>query len=101
MGKPLNDCCFFTGINKNLCEKHHIFGGANRKNSEKYGLVVYLSPEWHNLPPNGVHHNPINMLKLHQYGQQKFNEMYPTLNFLDVFNTKNYLLMTDEDVKKG
>lgn len=43
------DSCFFTG--KNVVERHHIFGGSNRKNSEKYGYVLPLSPEKH---PNGV-----------------------------------------------
>lgn len=31
-------------------EKHHIFGGnPNRKNSEKYGLFVFLP--WRKMPP--------------------------------------------------
>lgn len=33
-------------------ERHHIFGGSNRKKSEKYGFVIPLSPYIH---PNGVH----------------------------------------------
>lgn len=36
-------------------ELHHIFGGANRSLSEKYGLVVNLCHECHNEPPEGVH----------------------------------------------
>ena len=32
-------------------EKHHIFGGANRKLSEKYGLWVWLTHYEHNEPP--------------------------------------------------
>ena len=36
--------CFLCGRNDtgDPLERHHIFGGANRKKSEKYGLVVYL-----------------------------------------------------------
>lgn len=41
--------CFFTG--SPVVERHHIFGGANRKKSEKYGFVVPLRPDLH---PNGV-----------------------------------------------
>lgn len=43
------DHCYFTGA----CpvERHHIFGGANRKNSEKYGFIIPLRPDLH---PNGV-----------------------------------------------
>lgn len=52
-------------------ERHHIFGGALRKKSEKYGLVVDLCHYCHNESPNGVHFNKDKMLKLKQYGQLK------------------------------
>lgn len=42
--------CYFTGTSP--VERHHIFGGAYRKKSEKYGFVVPLRPDLH---PNGVH----------------------------------------------
>ena len=44
------DHCYFTGSAP--VERHHIFGGNNRKNSEKYGFVIPLRPDLH---PNGVH----------------------------------------------
>jgi hypothetical protein len=44
------DHCYFTGAAP--VERHHIFGGANRKLSEEYGFVVPLRPDLH---PNGVH----------------------------------------------
>ena len=53
-------------------ERHHIFGGALRKKSEKYGLCVELCHACHNEPPDGVHFNAENMLMLHKYGQQKY-----------------------------
>ena len=43
------DHCYFTGAAP--AERHHIFGGANRKLSEKYGFVVPLRPDLH---PNGA-----------------------------------------------
>lgn len=43
------DKCIFTG--SWVVERHHIFGGSNRKKSEKYGFVVPLRPDYH---PNGV-----------------------------------------------
>lgn len=49
------DCCIYTGSHK--VERHHIFGGANRRRSEKYGFVVPLRPDYH---PNGVHFDPKN-----------------------------------------
>lgn len=44
------DQCIFTG--SWVVERHHIFGGPNRKKSEKYGFVVPLRPDMH---PNGVY----------------------------------------------
>lgn len=43
------DHCYFTGAG--TVERHHIWGGSNRKNSEKYGFVIPLRPDLH---PNGA-----------------------------------------------
>ena len=43
------DVCIFTG--STMVERHHIFGGSNRKLSEKYGFVVPLRYDLH---PNGA-----------------------------------------------
>lgn len=61
--------CFFCG-RLGETERHHIFGGALRKKSERYGLVVDLCHACHNEPPDGVHYNPETMEYLHQVGQQ-------------------------------
>lgn len=53
-------------------ERHHIFGGANRKHSEEDGLVVDLCHSCHNAPPNGVHFNKANMTMLRVMGQQRY-----------------------------
>lgn len=73
-------------------ERHHIFGGANRKKSEKYGLVVYLCHNCHNEPPYGVHHNRDEMLRLKQYGQKKamLEQGWSKEDFIREFG-KNYL----------
>lgn len=61
--------CFICG---RYCqtETHHIFGGANRKKSEKYGLKVNLCHNCHNEPPSGVHFNRDNNLQLKRAGQE-------------------------------
>lgn len=81
--------CYICG---SVCwlECHHIFGGANRKHSTKYGLVVYLCHYCHNEPPNGVHQNRERMNWLRAIGQKRFNEVYPELDFMQIFK-KNYL----------
>lgn len=60
--------CYMCGSQRAL-EKHHIFGGPNRKFSEKYGLTVWLCHWCHNEPPNGVHHNAKMMKMLRWQGQ--------------------------------
>ena len=64
--------CFMCG-RYGPTEVHHIFGGvANRKLSEQDGLWVYLCPDCHNRPPNGVHFNKKRMEWLHKFGQAMY-----------------------------
>ena len=67
----MNGECFLCGQYTQL-EKHHLFGGALRKKSEKYGLTVYLCHSCHNEPPNGVHFSAKAMQGLHEYGERKW-----------------------------
>lgn len=80
-------------------EKHHIFGGANRKLSEKYGLTVHLCHHCHNEPPDGAHFSKETADWLHRIGQQAFEvNRYKDGStweeareeFMDIFG-KNYL----------
>ena len=55
--------CFLCGRNGrgDRLERHHIFGGARRPLSEKYGLVVYLCGErCHRTGEYSCHKNAIN-----------------------------------------
>lgn len=70
-------------------EKHHIFGGANRKWSEKYGLFVYLCHSCHNEPPNGVHFNKDVRKRLQATGQRAFEKEHSHEEFMKVFG-RNY-----------
>lgn len=66
------DHCYFTGTAP--VERHHIWGGSNRKNSEKYGFVIPLRPDLH---PNGAQEgkNAAEIdLKLKQMAQKYFEE---------------------------
>ena len=47
--------CYITG--SNTIAIHHVFGGPDRKVSERYGFLVPLRPDWHNLSSYGVHQN--------------------------------------------
>lgn len=66
--------CFLCGRNGNgdPLEKHHIFGGANRKLSEKYGLTVFLcGSRCHRNGKYSAHKNKETADMLHRYGQEK------------------------------
>lgn len=51
--------------------RHEVFfGTANRQKSIKYGLVVFLTPEMHNMSNIGVHFNRQFDLQLKKIGQK-------------------------------
>ena len=69
--------CFLCGRNgaEDPLDRHHIFGGAYRKKSEKYGLVVYLCHRRrHIFAPSAVHQSAGQMQRLKRYGQLKAME---------------------------
>ena len=83
------DNCFVCG--SPYVEVHHImYGTANRKWSDKYGLVVPLCQE-HHRGQTGVHFKRSFDLNLKKLAQEKFNDVYgEDKSFLEVFG-RNYL----------
>lgn len=83
------DHCLFTGYAP--VERHHIFGGANRKRSEKYGYVVPLRPDLH---PNGSQAGPMREIIdkcLKRMAQRDYEEKYGSReDFICEFG-RNYL----------
>ena len=69
------DRCFICGAPRGL-EWHHVYGGAMRDKSEKYGLKVRLCHYCHNEPPNGVHQNRRIRMQLQELAQKKAMEHY-------------------------
>lgn len=82
-------CCYLCG-SVHALERHHIFGGANRKNSDKYGLTVWLCHWCHNEPPNGAHHNIDTDILLKKQAQKAFEIKHGHDEFMCIFG-KNYL----------
>ena len=87
--------CWLCGRNGHTdpLDKHHIFGGSNRKKSERLGLVVDLCHSRCHL--NGdiaAHRCRETMDKLHQWGQKKAMEEqgWDKAEFILEFG-KNYL----------
>lgn len=87
--------CWLCGENNFLdpLEEHHIFGGSNRKKSEKYGLTVHLcGKKCHRCGPKAVHVNRETAQMLHEYGQRKFmEETGCTINEFRLEFGRNYL----------
>lgn len=81
--------CFKCGTTYGI-HKHHIFGGPNRNNSEKYGCWVYLCGRHHNLSDEGIHFDFEFNLITKQFCQQKFECKYNHQDFMKIFG-KNYL----------
>lgn len=72
-------------------ERHHIYGSANRKYSEQYGLTVYLCPECHRVSETAVHRNKEVRKTLQRIGQRAFeNKCGSRQEFIKIFG-KNYL----------
>lgn len=81
--------CFFCGSVRWL-EEHHIFGGANRRISERNGFKVWLCHRDHNEPPNGVHFNKQRADKLKAHCQRKFEETHTREEFISLIG-RNYI----------
>ena len=87
--------CFICKQNANgdPLDKHHIFGGALRKKSERYGLTVYLHHDrCHIFGKESVHKNARINRKLQAFAQEKAMEHYgwDVERFIKEFY-KNYL----------
>ena len=83
------DNCFVCG--SPYVEIHHcIYGTANRKLSDEYGLVVPLCHE-HHTGRTGVHFNADLDLHLKKLAQEKFEALYGANKiFREIFG-RNYL----------
>lgn len=87
--------CFLCGFpaNGDPLDWHHIFGGALRKKSEKYGLKVLLHHNrCHIFGPGAAHQSGKTAEHLHRAGQKAAMEKYgwTTERFIQEFG-KNYL----------
>lgn len=77
-------CEYFCGDDsrKEILEKHHVFGGPDRKASERFGLTVYLCRKHHTGDICGVkeavHHPEYNdyARRLQKEAQKRFELVY-------------------------
>lgn len=81
--------CIVCRTTQNLELHHCIYGSANRKQSDKYGLTVWLCAE-HHRGRAGAHFNKVLDAKLKKYAQERFEAVYgANTSFREVFG-KNF-----------
>ena len=82
--------CYYCGTTNNLEEHHCLYGTANRRIAERFGLKVFLCAE-HHRGKNGVHGgNKYLDIKLKQLAQKVFEETHTREDFRKIFG-KSYL----------
>lgn len=84
-----NKKCYVCGSELDL-HCHHVFGGRNRKKSEKHGMKVWLCGRHHNMSDHGVHFNRGLDLALKQDAQRLFERKYSHSFFMREFG-RNYI----------
>lgn len=55
---------------------HHVFNGSDKKMSEKYGFLVPICPDWHNMTPYSVHMDQQFDLCLKRQAQEYYESHY-------------------------
>lgn len=72
--------------------EHHIFEGANRVHSERYGLTVWLCARHHNMSSEGVHNCTALDRKLKAIAQRRAMKHYgwSTEDFIKIFGRSYY-----------
>ena len=82
--------CFLCGNWENL-ETHHIYGGARRSASDRYGMTVRLCHDCHQEDRDSAHRSGATKLYLHKYGERKLlRQGWTVEQFIAVFE-RNYL----------
>ena len=77
--------CFLTGATRCL-DKHHIWAGARRSKSEKWGCWVWLA---HDIHMDLHERNQGLSYDLKDICQRRFEELYGHEKFMEIFG-KNY-----------
>lgn len=78
--------CLVCGTTQGLHLHHIFYGTSNRKNSDRYGLTVWLCGPHHNMSDIGVHFNKELDTTLKEQAQMKFEEQIGTrADFIRIF----------------
>lgn len=76
--------CFRCGKNRNAgLEKHHVYGGPNRKLSDKDGMWVMLCAECHRTGKDSAHNDAKTMHWLHDKAREAYLDAHTEQEFLE------------------
>lgn len=87
--------CFITHRTYGL-HKHHIYGGGNRRISEREGFYIFLIPELHNMSDKGIHFDKGFDLWVKQLCQKEYEKTHTRQEFMDLIG-RNYLTEGEDD----
>ena len=82
--------CWATKQTEGLHMHHIFYGTGKRALSEKYGLTVWLRPDWHNMSNYGVHFDHVFDLQLKREAQKRFEQEYGHKEWMKIFG-RSYL----------
>lgn len=82
-----NECCVCGG-RAEAC--HHVFGGPNRKISDREGFTVPLCNRCHNMSDSGVHFNREADLRLKRWAQRVYEKSHSREEFIRLIG-RSYL----------
>lgn len=77
--------CLVCRDTRNLHTHHVFYGTANRVNSERYGMKVFLCYRHHNGSDAGVHFNKVLDKRIKEMAQTKFEETHTREEFRAIF----------------
>lgn len=77
--------CFICGTAYDLHVHHCIYGSANRKLSDQYGLTIHLC-RMHHTGSSGIHFNKALDDQVKKLAQERFEEVYgANKSFVEIF----------------
>ena len=83
-----NKECYFCHTTQGL-HSHHIYGGKNRKTSDKNGFTVYLCFN-HHTGDEGVHNSEAQLAVFKTLCQEKFERTHSREDFIKIIG-RSYL----------
>ena len=92
MHKGEKKYCYCRNQRFNGSHRHEVFGASNREKSIRYGLVVFIPPDFHNMADYGVHFNADFRTQMQAFTQLQAMEFYrwSEQDFINEFG-KSYL----------